>query len=171
MQKSKPHRILTEDPSGFFEDSWEGAKRLARNMYNEPVTQAMRIDPIATMSEIGQMGWETAKEAPGNLYRYAQENPHELWGNAVEAGVTRAMGPAGIVRYMAMQPTAANLTADSKFVPPLTNPGRATSKTGPLRASRFSSLKKAISRIFFALALMALLSSGSVDKPPVQPSP
>lgn len=108
MQKSKPHRILTEDPSGFFEDSWEGAKRLARNMYNEPVTQAMRIDPIATMSEIGQMGWETAKEAPGNLYRYAQENPHELWGNAVEAGVTRAMGPAGIVRYMAMQPTAAN---------------------------------------------------------------
>ena len=108
MQKPKPHRILTEDPSGFFEDSWEGAKRLARNMYNEPVVQYIKDNPRETMGTLSKMGWESAKEAPGNLYRYAQENPHELWGNAVEAGATAAMGPAGIARYMAMQPTAAN---------------------------------------------------------------
>ena len=108
MQNPKPHRILTEDPSGFFEDSWEGAKRLARNMYNEPVVQYIKDNPRETMGTLSKMGWESAKEAPGNLYRYAQENPHELWGNAVEAGATAAMGPAGIARYMAMQPTAAN---------------------------------------------------------------
>jgi hypothetical protein len=108
MKKSKKERYLVEDPVGFFEDRWENAKRVARNVTDSNVVQAMRVDPLATMKVLGEDAWETAKEAPGNLYRYAQEKPHELWGNAAEMGATAAMPGPMLARYAVMQPTSAN---------------------------------------------------------------
>jgi len=119
MQKPKPHRILTDDPVGFFEDSWENAKRIANeismipnNVADSEVMQTMRVNPKATMQALGESAWDTAKEAGSNIYQYAQDNPRELWGKAVELGVTSALGPVGMARYMAMQPTVANAGED-----------------------------------------------------------
>lgn len=112
MQKSKKERYLVEDPIGFFEDRWENAKRVARNVADSNVAQAMRVDPLATMKVLGEEAWDTAKEAPGNLYRYAQEKPHELWGDAAEMGATAAMPGPMLARYVVMQPTAANAGED-----------------------------------------------------------
>ena len=112
MQKSKKERYLVEDPIGFFEDRWENAKRVARNVADSNVVQAMRVDPLATMKVLGEEAWDTAKEAPGNLYRYAQEKPHELWGNAAEMGATAVMPGPMLARYVVMQPTDANAGED-----------------------------------------------------------